>query len=133
MNYLIQTPRFLSQLALRMGVNDFLFVVLLCCLSLDLRQRRNWEAFDSFDQPIRSWLFGTYFFAALIRAIYLMGGAYVSNDFGWSLSTGRLGDLAWLLLAMWTVAGTLWTLSSRAHSILCLSERRHFLLVVSWI
>merc|ERR1719408_113773 len=123
--------RFLAPAWQRLCINDLLLALLLFCLFADLR--RNWEPFHTCDQPVRSWLLGSYVLVAFLRAVRLVFGARACEEFDCLLPHGRIGNLTWPLLAVWTAVGTLWTWNGRARSKLCLGEQRHLFLVLSWI
>jgi len=127
----MRKPRFLHHIMHRVGVNDCFLAVLLLYLMIDLRQHS--EAFHSCSRPIHMWLLGTYALVALLRAASLVSGACDSEEFDCLLPRGRLGNLTWPVLAVWTIVGTVWTSSGRAASELCLAEPRHLFLVVSLI
>jgi len=131
----MQLPRLPHHSGKRLCVNDFIFAVLLLYLTADMY--RNWETFHSCNQPIREWLLGTYVLVAFLRIVRLTAPAPPPlsglEEFDYILPHGRLGNLCWPVLALWTATGTLWTFKGRAQSKLCLAEPRHHFRVLAWL
>lgn len=117
------------------GINDFLLAMLLLYLTVDMH--RSSEAFQSCNQPVRSWLLGTYAIVICLRCAWLAADTPLRvglwKEFDCLSPSGAWTQLLWTLLMLWIVLGTVWTWRGRAQSKLCLGEPRHFLLAVSWI
>jgi len=122
----------LRNIGQRTGVNDVILATLLLYLSVDMH--RNWQVFSNCNQPVRTWLVGTYLLVASIRFARLVaGGVRDQEELDCILHHRCLGNLSWPLLAVWTFAGTWWTWRAQAQSKRCLTEPRHVVLVVTWI